>query len=179
MRAFLAIIFLCSFHFAGADEKDLSAKEALQLFHLSVLDVKSDLKDWLTVSKKAVADLKKKSPNAEECRQTEDTEVCEKAILELVNYSRFELKDDSIFELEKDLKTKYKFEMKDGMKVFQLSTALRWMVKRDILNGVPLPKENNYRKGLRPFVAAIEEFHKEKSVELIKAERSMPAFEKY
>jgi|GEM_PF-6861453 hypothetical protein len=174
MRAFLVVFLLVSFQFAGADEKELSAGEALQLFHLSVVDVKNDLKDWLKVSANAVSKLKK-SANAEECRATDAKEACEKAILELVNYSRFELKDTSIFDLENDLKTKYKFDLKDGMKVYQLSSALRWMVKKDQLNGVPLPKQGNYAKGLKPFVAAIEEFHKEKAIELTRAERQIPA----
>ena len=173
MRAFLVVFLLVSFQFAGADEKELSAGEALQLFHISVIDVKNDLKDWLSVSQRAVAKLKK-SAHAEDCRISDGKIPCEKAILELVNYSRFELKDTSIFELENDLKTKYKFDLKDGMKVYQLSSALRWMVKADQLNGVPLPKQSNYAKGLKPFVAAIEEFHKEKSIELIRAERQIP-----
>ena len=174
MRAFLVVLLLVSFQYAGASEKELSAEEALQLFHISVHDVKNDVKDWLLVSKRAVSELKSKSANTKECKATGAKEICEKAILEYVNYSRFELADNSIFELEHDLKTKYKFDIKDGMRLYQMSSSLRWFVKKDELNGVPLPKDASYEKGLKPFIAAIEQFHMDKSVEVAKGEKSLP-----
>jgi hypothetical protein len=176
----ILLTFIVSISIAQADDKssapkEISALEALHLFHESVLQVRLEIKEWLAISKMNVADLKNTSQAAKVCQKTDDITACQQAILELVPYSRFELKDDSIFKLEKDVKTKYKYEMKDGMKAFQLSTALRWLIKQDEYNGVPLLNEVNYSKGYKPFLKAIEEFHKDKYVEIFKAERSMPA----
>ncbi|MNL03399.1 hypothetical protein D3C87_1239360 [compost metagenome] len=162
-----------SCQFASASEPDLSGPEAFALFHRSVFQMKIDLKAWLQNSRAGIVKIQKSSALKTQCLKGHDPKKCELAIQEAYAFSVFVVRDPKIFQLDKDLKTKYKFDVETGMKVFQLSTGLRWMAREDVYNGVVAPKEAN-RKTYARFLTHIEEFHKNKSLELRKAEPMIP-----
>ncbi len=174
MKLILSLCLILSGPFAAAATKDLSGPEAAALFHVSVYQVKVDLKAWLANSRQEVEKIRKSSPLSRQCLQGQDTKKCEQAIQEVTPYSVFRVRDPQIFQLDTDLKTKYKLDIETGMRVFQLSTGLRWMARPDVYNGVVAPKQAN-RKTYSRFLADIDQFHKNKSLELRKAEPMIPA----
>lgn len=172
MKYILSLCLLLGCQFASA-EPELSGPEAFALFHRSVFQMKVDLKAWLHNSRLEIAKIQKSSALNTLCLKGRDPRNCELAIQEAYAYSVFVVRDPKIFKLDEDLKTKYKFDVETGMRVFQLSTGLRWMARKDVYNGVVAPKEAN-RKTYARFLAHIVEFHKNKALELRKAEPMIP-----
>jgi hypothetical protein len=177
MKYFLSLCLIIGCQVAAASESELSrqmsGQEAFALFHRSVFQMKLDLKAFLHNGRNEIAKIRKSSALNSMCLKGRDSKKCELALLEAAPYSVFVVQDRNIFQLDEDLKTKYKFDVETGMRVFQLSTGLRWMARKDVYNGVPVPKEAN-RKTYARFLTQIEEFHKLKSLELRKAEPMIP-----
>lgn len=169
----LCLLMGCQFAFASEFSRQLSGPEAFALFHRSVFQMKMDQKAWLNNSRLGVAKIRKSSALNSMCLKGRDPKKCQLAIQEVHDFSVFVVRDRQIFQLDEDLKTKYKFDVETGMKVFQLSTGLRWMARKDVYNGVVAPKEAN-RKSYARFLTQIEEFHKNKTLELRKAEPMIP-----
>ena len=160
--------------FAFASQKDLSGAEAFALFHRLVFQMKVDQKAWLASSRAELAKIRKSSALNNMCLNGRDPKKCELAVQEVLPASAFTIRDPQVFQLDVDLKTKYKLDVESGMRVFQLSTGLRWMARKDVYNGVAAPKEAN-RKTYMQFLNAIENFHKNKLLELRKADPMIPA----
>lgn len=162
-----------SYSSAFASQPDLSGPEAFALFHRSVYQMKVDLKAFLQKGRTDIAKIRKSSKLGSLCLKGRDPKNCELAIQEAFPYSVFMNFDRKIFQLDQDLKTKYKFDVETGMRVFQLSTGLRWMARKDVYNGAPVPREAN-RKTYARFLSAIEAYHKTKTLEVRKAEPMIP-----
>jgi hypothetical protein len=174
MKYILGLCLIFSCQFAAASEPDLSGPEALALFHRLVFQMKIDQKAWLNSSRSEITKIRKSSALKKMCLNGRDPKKCELAIREAFPASVFVIREPKIFQLDEDLKTKYEFDVETGMRVFQLSTGLRWMARKDHYNGVVAPKEAN-RKTYARFLDAIESFHKKKSLELRKADPMIPS----
>jgi hypothetical protein len=181
MKYILSLCLMMGCQFAFASEPDssalqgqeLSGPEAFALFHRSVFQMKNDMKAFLSHSRVEIAKIRKSSKLGTLCLKGRDASNCELAIQEAFPYSVFTAFDRNIFQLDQDLKTKYKFDLETGMKVFQLSTGLRWLARKDVYTGAPAPKEAN-RKTYARFLSQIEEFHKNKSLDVRKGEPMIP-----
>lgn len=172
VAAMLALCIFAAAPLAMAKSGQLSGPEAFALFHRSVFQMKLDLKAWLHESPKQLAAARKTAVHTL-CLKGRDSKNCELAIKQVMPASVFFVREPRVFQLDQDLKTKYEFDVETGMRIFQLSTALRWMARKDVYNGVPAPRSAN-RKTYEGFLRQIESFHKNKALELRKAEPMIP-----
>lgn len=157
---------------ALAKSGQLSGPEAFELYHRMVFQMKGDLKNWLVNSQSDLAKLRKSSLHTL-CVKGRDSKNCEKAIQAALPVSVFVVRDARVFQLDQDLKTKYDFDVETGMRIFQLSTGLRWMARKDVYNGVRAPRTAN-RGTYEAFLRDIERFHNTKTLEHRKAAPMIP-----
>jgi hypothetical protein len=169
MKLLLVLILVTAVQGAQASEyrDDLNGPEALALFRKSLEILKTDIQDWIPRSHTLVS-KSKSSGTGKACLQTGNPKACEIAIRELAPASLVPIRDRFIFKLAQDLKTKYRFDVTTGMKVFQLNSALRFLAKSEIYNGVPAPKLST-RTTYKSYVANIEGFLAQKNIDLKKA----------
>lgn len=168
MISYILILIACVSSTPGKAEVGL---EEVNLYHKSVIQVSQDLELWLKESRSGLQ-ASKKSSAYRACLATNKLPSCEEAIEDLLPFSVIPLKDSKIFELERQLKqTGFEFEV--GVKIFKLSSALRFFVKQEIYNGVPAPEKIS-AKNISSFVSAIENFHSNKSIDLKKGRAMIP-----
>ncbi|MFS4457853.1 hypothetical protein [Bdellovibrio sp. HCB2-146] len=168
------LLALFSMHsMAHAASLDLSGPEAFALFHRMVFELKVDSQKWLAKSRDELAKVRKNSVSGKNCQRKNDEAICQQAIKEVLYFSVLPVRDPFIFQLDKDLKTKYSFDVETGMRIFQLSTALRWIAREDIYNGVPAPKKATARSYAQ-FLKQIHAFHENKALEIRKAAPMIP-----
>lgn len=158
---------------AHAASLDLSGPEAFALFHRMVFELKVDSQKWLARSRDELVKIRNNSVAGKHCQRKSDETSCSQAIKEVLYFSVLPVRDPAIFQLDRDLKTKYSFDVETGMKIFRLSTALRWIARDDIYNGVPAPKKASARSYTQ-FLKQIEAFHKNKALEVRKAAPMIP-----
>lgn len=167
-------LVLFSMHsMAHAASLDLSGPEAFALFHRLVFELKVDSQKWLARSRDELVKIRNTSAAGKNCQRKSDEASCSQAIKEVLYFSVLPVRDPAVFQLDKDLKTKYSFDVETGMKIFQLSTALRWIAREDIYNGVPAPKKATARTYAQ-FLKQIHSFHQNKALEIRKAAPMIP-----
>ncbi|WP_413290696.1 hypothetical protein [Bdellovibrio sp. HCB337] len=169
MKSLLMLVLLLSVQGARASEyrDDLTGQEAFILFHKTMKQLATDIQVWIPQSQSQVS-KSRSSVAGKACVQTNNPKSCEVAIHELATASVVPIRDRFIYKLAEDLKTKYQFDVQTGLRIFQLNSALRFLAKPEVYNGVPAPKSFNHNT-YKSFVADIEGFLEQKNIDLKKA----------
>lgn len=146
--------------------------EDVMIYHRSVIQVGKDLEQWISSSRAGTAKIVSQSADLKACYNGRGALYCEKAIQALYPFSVIPLKDDKIFELGRRLR-EGNFEFQIGVRIFKLTSALRFFVKEEVYNGVKVPTSATASQ-VRKFVSEMQSFQETKVIDLKKGRANIP-----